>query len=239
MNLCKRRTGSKGAAVAAKNARLEVEWRARVQASKPCAGEIPLGPDGRPIPAFARAAGAARAAFDDGRGVFSPKKGGDVMQMAADDAAGGGKGGVGTTPKGISKALYDKLRKQTPSNAIRKLVNKNAPKPPYDDPALPKLKVTGNLEADHIVPMKTITEMNGFDKLSEADQVKVLNYENNFVGLSKTANTSKGAQSFSDWTEYKKLDMQVDPTFRQTMIQKEQDMTVELQKYIDSLPKTQ
>ncbi len=73
----------------AKNARLEAEWRARVQASKPRAGELPLGPDGRPIPAFARAAGAARAAFDDGRGVFSPKRDANVLEARRTGGGGG------------------------------------------------------------------------------------------------------------------------------------------------------
>ncbi len=91
------------------------------------------------------------------------------------------------------------------------------------------------LEADHIVPMKTITEMNGFDRLSEADQLKVLNYRNNFVGLSKIANTSKGAKNYSDWVNYKKMGIRIDNTFRQQMIQKEQDVAVELQNYINSL----
>lgn len=74
----------------AKNARLEQEWRAAVQASKPRAGEIPLGPDGRPIPAYAGASGAARALFDDGGGVFSPKQGSPLLQTMAGDAARGG-----------------------------------------------------------------------------------------------------------------------------------------------------
>lgn len=81
---------------AAKNARAEAEWRAKVQASKPRAGEIPLR-NGLPIPAYARATGAARAIFDEGGGVFSPKKGSNVLQMAADDAAAGG--GKGWSPK--------------------------------------------------------------------------------------------------------------------------------------------
>jgi len=184
-----------------------------------------------------------RGLFDEGGGVFSPKKGATVLEARATGTGGSGTGtggsgtGGGNPSKSISRALYDSLRKRTPSKAIRKVVNKNTPTLPYDDPALPKLKVTGKLEADHIVPMKTITEMNGFDKLSKADQVKVLNYENNFIGLSKTANTSKGAQSYSEWTEYKKMDMKVDPSFRQRMMQKENDMTIELQKYIDGLPK--
>ena len=137
--------------------------------------------------------------------------------------------------RGISPELYSKLRTQTPSRAIRDAVNENTPQPPYDDPVLPGQRVTGRLEADHIVPMKTITEMDGFNQLSEADQLRVLNSPDNFVGLSKTANTSKGSKSFEDWTEYKKAGTPVDPVFRQQMIQREQESAVELQNYINRL----
>ena len=78
---------------------------------------------------------------------------------------------------------------------MQKAVHKNTPTLPYDDPVLPGLKVTANLEADHIIPIKTITEMPGFNKLSQEDQLKVLNYPDNFVGLSKIANTSKGQKA--------------------------------------------
>ncbi len=135
----------------------------------------------------------------------------------------------------ISRELYSKLRKQTPSHAMRDAVNENTPELPYDDPALPGQSVTGRLEADHIVPMKTITQMEGFDQLSEADQLRVLNSRDNFVGLSKTANTSKGSKSYADWTEYKKEGVSVDPAFRQRMMQREQESAVELQNYINRL----
>ena len=95
--------------------------------------------------------------------------------------------------------------------------------------------MTGRLEADHIVPMKTITDMPGFDQLSETDQLQVLNNPDNYVGLSKSANASKGAKSYADWTEHAKTGTQVDPTFRQDMMQKEQDLTVQLQNQINSL----
>ncbi len=91
---------------AAKNARLEAEWRARVQASKPRAGEIPLGPDGRPILAYARASGAARAVFDEGGSVFSPKRGAPLLQMMAGDAAGGG-GAAGGKPAKVPLTEFE------------------------------------------------------------------------------------------------------------------------------------
>ncbi|UYZ62613.1 hypothetical protein [Hymenobacter weizhouensis] len=82
------------------------------------------------------------------------------------------------------------------------------------DPALPGLKIDKRMHADHIVPMDKITQMDDFDKLTEAQQIAVLNYEKNFVGLSETANTSKGSKSFQEWTEYKKGKIKVDDKFR-------------------------
>ncbi|MPQ31911.1 hypothetical protein E4V42_10745 [Clostridium estertheticum] len=51
------------------------------------------------------------------------------------------------------------------------------------------------LEADHIVSMKVITDMKGFSQLSEQQQIEILNLKDNFFGLSKSSNASKGAKS--------------------------------------------
>jgi hypothetical protein len=140
--------------------------------------------------------------------------------------------------KGIPKELYDKLRAKTPSQEIRDIVNKGK-LPPYDDPVLPGLKVTGRVEADHIVPMKRIAEMDGFDALSFDNQLKVLNNHDNFIGLSPTANRSRGVMSFSEWTKHEKLGIEVDPAFRQEMILKEQQLEGQLQQQIDELLKVE
>ena len=63
----------------------------------------------------------------------------------------------------------------------------------------------------------------------------MLNYEKNFIGLSETANTSKGCKTFQDWTEYKKKGIKVDDKFRKKMIFKEKVLEKEIQKYIDNL----
>jgi uncharacterized Zn-binding protein involved in type VI secretion len=137
----------------------------------------------------------------------------------------------------VSPETYGKLRKRTPSSAIRKIVNKDV-NLPMKDPALPGMDVTKSLHADHIQPMKTITEMDGFAKLSFKDQVAVLNYEPNFVGLSEVANTSKGAQSFSEWTGYKKGNIEVDPAFKTGMIERSEALKPEIQQLIyDKLSK--
>ncbi len=41
------------------------------------------------------------------------------------------------------------------------------------------------LEADHIMPLKEITEQSGFDQLSFEDKKAIANLEENFMGLGK------------------------------------------------------
>ena len=41
------------------------------------------------------------------------------------------------------------------------------------------------LEADHIMPLKEITEQSGFDQLSFEDQKAIANLEENLMGLGK------------------------------------------------------
>ena len=135
---------------------------------------------------------------------------------------------------GVSTDLYRQLRAKTPSQAIREMVNKDISLP-MKDPALPGLDITKSLHADHIVSMKSITEMPGFSKLYFADQVKILNYEPNFTGLSEVANTSKGAKSFSEWTSYKKGNIAVDPAFRSSMIDRAQALKPEIQQAINNI----
>ncbi|EGH08050.1 MULTISPECIES: PAAR domain-containing protein [Pseudomonas syringae group] len=135
---------------------------------------------------------------------------------------------------GISSELYKELRAKTPSTTIRKMVNKNVALP-MDDPALPGMTITKPLHADHIVPMKQITEMDGFARLTFEDQVSVLNYKPNFIDLSEVANTSKGTKSFADWSIYKKIGIDVDPQFKASMIKRTAELEPELQQHIYTL----
>jgi hypothetical protein len=132
----------------------------------------------------------------------------------------------------ISDDLYAELRKETPSQAIRDMVNEGITFP-MEDMALPGLKITKNLHADHIVPMDKITKMDGFDKLTREQQMAVLNNPNNFVGLSESANCSKGSKSYTEWTEHKSKNVEVDHEFRKNMIEKESQLEGQLQQQID------
>jgi len=136
----------------------------------------------------------------------------------------------------ISQETYDHLRKKTPNKKLRNMVNKGK-KPPYDDPVLPGRKVTGRLQADHVVSMDKITKMDGFDKLTEAQQLEVLNNPKNFIGLSESANKSKKAKTFAEWTEHKASGTKVSEEFRQEMMEKEIELEGVLQEQIDNLLK--
>jgi len=147
---------------------------------------------------------------------------------------GGKKFGARLGERRISKEQYDALRSSTPNSAIRDKINKGKI-PPFPDEALPGMTVNKKLEADHIVSMDKITRMEGFDKLSNTQQLSILNNPDNFIGLSKSANTSKGSKSFKEWTEHKKTGTQVDQAFRAKMIKIENKLEIDLQQQIDQL----
>ena len=132
----------------------------------------------------------------------------------------------------ISQEDYDELRAKTPSRKIRNMVNEDVHLP-MDDPALPGLTIKDKLQADHIVSMDEITKMDNFDKLTNNQQLAVLNNEDNFIGLSEAANKSKGKLSYEEWTEYKKEGIKVDENFRAKMIKKSEELRKELQDQIN------
>ena len=132
----------------------------------------------------------------------------------------------------VSRDIYDSLRKKSPTPKIRRSVNEGVSFP-IDDPAIPGKIVADSFEADHIVSMDRITRMDGFDKLTREQQLELLNYRDNFEGLSKSANTSKGSKTYEEWTMYKKEGIPIDPEFRASMIAKEQELSRTLQGLID------
>lgn len=134
----------------------------------------------------------------------------------------------------ISDELYDELRDETPTQEIRDMVNEGI-QLPMPDPVLPGLEITKRLHADHIVPMDRITRMEGFDTLTREQQLAVLNNPENFVGLSASANTSKGPKTFAEWTQHKSRGIDVDPDFRREMMEREQQLERRLQQQIDEL----
>ncbi|MGY0040401.1 hypothetical protein [Pedobacter sp. NJ-S-72] len=134
----------------------------------------------------------------------------------------------------ISDELYDELRDETPTQEIRDLVNEGV-QLPMADPVLPGLQITKRLHADHIVPMDKITKMEGFGELTKEQQLQVLNNPDNFIGLSESANCSKGSKTYQEWLRHKSKGIDVDPVFRNEMIQREAQIEGQLQQQIDNL----
>lgn len=52
---------------------------------------------------------------------------------------------------------------------------------------------------DHIIPIKFISELPGFQCMSTADQKRIVNHKNNFVGLCESCNKSKQHKLWQDW----------------------------------------
>ncbi|MDP4183427.1 MAG: hypothetical protein Q8942_20345 [Bacillota bacterium] len=130
--------------------------------------------------------------------------------------------------------MYEELRPKTPSKKLQNMATK-ATVIGVPDPVLPCKIIEGTLNADHIVPMDKITQMEGFETLTKEQQKMVLNFEENFVFISEAANKSKGSKSYEEWTVYKKENIEVSPQFREQMITKSKELEKKLQKLTDDL----
>ena len=99
-----------------------------------------------------------------------------------------------TCPKAPTDQEYERVRKKTPSRAIRKSINKATPKicQACNLPAQ-------SLAADHVVPLKIISQMKGFACLPPAEQERIANSPDNFVGLCKSCNSSKCDKLWHTW----------------------------------------
>ncbi|KZD35025.1 hypothetical protein BW897_22535 [Bacillus cereus] len=126
----------------------------------------------------------------------------------------------------VSKEEYKDLRKRTPNDRVRKNVNTDVPKvdPVYG-------YEVEKLEADHVVSMKEITEMDGFDTLPREQQIEVLNMDENFVGLGKPTNASKGAKDWSTWPGHPRYG-EVPENIRMEMLEREVTVRKALRKSI-------
>jgi hypothetical protein len=102
------------------------------------------------------------------------------------------------------------------------------------DFALPGKTILGRLQADHIVAMDTIVRMEGFDLLTETQQIAVLNFPENFTGLSASANASKGALGFDQWSQHVTSGLSVNPLFKTQMTHLGNALEGRLQALINS-----
>ena len=97
-------------------------------------------------------------------------------------------------PKAPTEKEYEAIRKKTPSRSIKKAINA----------ANPKICAAcgtqqAHLAADHVVPLKIISQMPGFACLSFEDQKRIANSKDNFVGLCTSCNSSKRDKLWARW----------------------------------------
>jgi hypothetical protein len=95
----------------------------------------------------------------------------------------------------ITTAEITYLRSRTPNDKMQNQVNKVSGQkkdPFYGD------KVD-TLEADHIVAFDRIVKMKGFNRLSLTEQLDILNYQKNFIGIGRSTNGSLGNKRYADW----------------------------------------
>lgn len=152
------------------------------------------------------------------------------------DGAGDGAPVPETSGRQLTDEEWEPLRDATPSRANRRVIQGQhptaTPENPVDDPWLPGHPRTATIQADHIVPAARIRRMDGFADLTEEHQLEVLNFQDNFHGLSASANASRGELSFRDWTTYHRRNIPVNPQLRQAMIAEEERLEGVLQGMI-------
>jgi hypothetical protein len=93
--------------------------------------------------------------------------------------------------------LYEKVRAATPSGKAAEAVLKRAAG--VDQVSG---KPSGNLQVDHIVPVKEIVQMEGFDKLDFETQKQIVDMPDNLMSMEGSANASKGSRSWRDWPQW-------------------------------------
>jgi hypothetical protein len=125
-------------------------------------------------------------------------------------------------------SLYEKIRAATPSGKAAEAVLKRAR-------GLDQLsgKPSAKLTVDHIVPVKDIVQMDGFDKLSWENQKAVVDLADNLIAMDGPANSSKGDRSWSEWPQ--SSDFYPDPKVKNDMVARDAALRVKIQAEIARL----
>ncbi|WP_299583708.1 hypothetical protein [uncultured Microbulbifer sp.] len=74
--------------------------------------------------------------------------------------------------------------------------------------------------------------MEGFDELSKEQQLSLLNFYDNYIGSSGSANASRGDKTYSEWWDHKDSNTPTNPAFKTKMIPIEANLEHILQKKI-------
>jgi transposase len=91
--------------------------------------------------------------------------------------------------------LYDRLRAAAPSEAAKERALKGA----VVDQVGPLKTKPGSLQADHIVSVREISDMDGFADLPWKDQKAIVDMKENLIAMDGAANASKGDRTWRSW----------------------------------------
>jgi len=140
------------------------------------------------------------------------------------------------------RPLYEALRGVSPPPAFRTrsvpLRGQPRPAPGSPDPAYPGTTIArrtnsaSDVSPDHIISLAEMMQMRGFLKLRPENMYQVVNARMNLQWLSKPANDSKSSRSVAGMSG-------VDPAWKQSQIQLENQVRRQLQQAIDTLLKSQ
>ncbi|MET0649824.1 MAG: DUF4157 domain-containing protein [Pyrinomonadaceae bacterium] len=101
-----------------------------------------------------------------------------------------------------ARPLYDKMRAASPRTKERRMVLGESRGLDAASGASPR---SGNLDPDHIVPVREIVDMDGFARMDFDDQVEVVNDMKNFRAIDRQANNSRGDRTWAEWPQASKF----------------------------------
>ena len=94
--------------------------------------------------------------------------------------------------------------------------------------------IKGSVGIDHLVPFEDIVQMDGFNQLTYAQQLRVLNHQPNFIPLNGPLNSAKLNRSLADWFRTP-LGSTVPPAWRADLIARQASARQSLRNLIDHL----
>ncbi|HYQ17041.1 MAG TPA: hypothetical protein VEQ58_14820, partial [Polyangiaceae bacterium] len=94
-------------------------------------------------------------------------------------------------------SLYDRIRASVPATGARERALKGV-----TADQIGRLKPRpGALQADHIVSVREVVDMDGFSRLPWKQQKAIVDSPENLIAMDASANASKGSRSWSTWRQ--------------------------------------
>ncbi|MGZ8178049.1 hypothetical protein ACXVUM_08950 [Williamsia sp. SKLECPSW1] len=97
--------------------------------------------------------------------------------------------------------IYQRLRKSSAGRNARRdmLARDGVPLKGDDDPAFSGRTLSRDSEADHLIALRRLVQIPGFDELSDQQQDEIANQTENIVPSSPAENRSRGAKTYPEY----------------------------------------